>query len=358
MGTGIKRRSGGLPHEPSEQQGAIKGLHASENESLLSTAVYAGNVEWLRELIADGANVNARDGFDDDTLLHVAASRGNGNVARLLIEAGADTSARDKYHCTPLLRAALNEAGADVVRALIEGGAEVNACDDLGCSPLHQAASAGQAHAVRLLIEAGADVNARRSADQTALHLAASGGHKHVIGVLITAGADVNAHNEYGETPLYQASFEGDVEGSRVLIRAGADINAKNKENQTPLDAALQQGHERLAALLRMGGETKEKPEEHEFSNRNEMERDSEIESALQRLVKLGGAAASRRGLGNEVAIGHIERQIVDIGEGLLELGDVEMVDAVYGRLERIADTSTLREVTLAWKGGLVGWTM
>lgn len=89
-----------------------------------------------------------------------------------------------------------------------------------------------------------------------------------------------------------------------------------------------------------------------------EQQRGAEISTAVRQLTKLGGAAALQYALGNQKAYEHIQPQIVKVGERLDRLGGISLVDSVYCRLEEVADRAAVREVTLAWKSGLSGWTM
>ena len=68
----------------------------------LYDAAKSGDIVKARQLLQQGADVNAKDQFLR-TPLHVAASEGNAEVAKLLIEKGADVNARDeswKPRCT------------------------------------------------------------------------------------------------------------------------------------------------------------------------------------------------------------------------------------------------------------------
>lgn len=329
-----------------------RGRRGSEKEELLSAAAYGGDAEWVRELIADGADGDWRD-ESGMPLIHQAVSGGSSEVVHLLIGAGADVDARDKYESTALHAAACKKGAADIVRTLIQGGADVDARDDSDRTPLHAAASEGETAAARLLIDAGADVNAGRSAYPPPLLLAALHAHKGMVGVLVQAGADVNARSEHGESPLDAAVRSGSGAVVQLLLRAGADVEAKDDGGKTALNIALEEGHEGIAALLRTGGESGERP----LSGPTAKEQIAEIQTALRQLVKLGGAAARRRGTREAVALGHIEAQIVAVGEGLMGSGGIDLVDSVYRRLEDSADAPTVREVTLAWKSGLVGWS-
>jgi len=185
--------------------------------SKLHDAAAKGDLKKVRELIENGADVNAR--YDGWTPLDYAASHGHLEIARFLFDKGADVNLRDKDGSTPLRKAAF--AGhLNVVRFLVESGADVNARDNAGWTPLHDAAFWNHLDVARLLIESGADVNARSIEGFTPLHLAASNGHLEIVKFLIEKGADVNARDEKGRAPLDLARERGHVEVVRLLESA------------------------------------------------------------------------------------------------------------------------------------------
>ncbi len=53
-----------------------------------------GNIEAVKQHIADGADVNAKDDIGD-TLLHYAGGKGHKEIAELLIAKGADVNAKN-----------------------------------------------------------------------------------------------------------------------------------------------------------------------------------------------------------------------------------------------------------------------
>jgi len=68
-------------------------------------AAKEGNIEAVKQHIAAGTDVNAKDEFEW-TPLHCAAYKGNSEIVELLIANGADVDAKDEYGRTPLHRAA------------------------------------------------------------------------------------------------------------------------------------------------------------------------------------------------------------------------------------------------------------
>ena len=162
----------------------------------VADAAMRGDVEAVKALIAEGADVNEAQG-DGMTALHWAARNRDGGLVRTLIEAGAEVGAGTRIgHYTALHMAAeagagevvelLLGAGADPERAILVGG---------GARPLHFAAGSGDERAVAALVAAGAGVDAtEESWGQTPLIFAASKGRTAAVRVLLEAGADPAVH--------------------------------------------------------------------------------------------------------------------------------------------------------------------
>ena len=71
-------------------------------EDSVHVAAGMGNIEAVKQHLAAGADVNAKDELIGRTPLHEAASRGHKEIAELLISGGADVNARPKFGRTPL----------------------------------------------------------------------------------------------------------------------------------------------------------------------------------------------------------------------------------------------------------------
>ena len=122
-------------------------------------AAKAGDVAKVRQLLANGAKVNAREGYGH-TPLHKAASA---DIAKWLLAAGANVNARTKDG-----RAPLHYAGsAAIANELVKAGAKVDARNMHGMTPLHWAAAMGSGEVVKLLLEAGADGSLKDEAGRT-----------------------------------------------------------------------------------------------------------------------------------------------------------------------------------------------
>jgi ankyrin repeat protein len=85
----------------------------ADSRGLYTTAdVQARALDCLRQLVAAGADVNAKDGGRGLTALHEAARWGWNDVVRYLVEQGADLDAKDLKGLTPI-ESALGKAGGN-----------------------------------------------------------------------------------------------------------------------------------------------------------------------------------------------------------------------------------------------------
>ncbi|MET0752223.1 MAG: ankyrin repeat domain-containing protein, partial [Pyrinomonadaceae bacterium] len=169
----------------------------------LAQAVAGEDIEAVRNLIANGENINGKEkDYDNITPLFVAVESGNLEIVEMLLNFGAKINARNDRKQTPLMWLD-SDAAPELVRLLIKHGAKVNAVDAEG---------------------------------NTALILAANYADAAVLQILINHDAGVNAQNKAGQTALMNAADAGNLESVRALLLAGADVNLKNKEGETAWD--------------------------------------------------------------------------------------------------------------------------
>jgi ankyrin repeat protein len=152
---------------------------ASAGHALLA-AVHADDVARVRELLAGGAEVDARfpvlNGFDDwHTALLVAARDGHTEIVSVLLAAGADVNAVEPT---------------------------------FGAVPLHKAVYNGHADITQILVD--------------------------------TPGVDINFQGATnGYTPLHDALWHGFEDCARILLRAGARLDLVGHDGRTPYEMAV-----------------------------------------------------------------------------------------------------------------------
>ncbi len=264
---------------------------AAEPNQELFRAIREDDAAAVKELLAAGAAVDARDASGDTPLIDAALYAGPGMV-QILLNAGADPNAANHAGVTALMRAAtrpaqaglLLDAGADVkpsselgntalilaarkhgstptLRRLLDAGAAVNASNIFGASSLMAAAAAEDLEAARLLLDRGANVRAMPLMDgggfifgggRSPLMWAAFRGNEALLRLFLEHGAPIDDVAVVGSA-LSQAAWAGHSEAARLLIEAGAQVDVRDPvANFTPLHwaASSERTDPFLTALL------------------------------------------------------------------------------------------------------------
>jgi hypothetical protein len=166
----------------------------------LRFAAEAGNLEKVKQLIADGADIH----FDGDGALRFAAQEGHLDVVEFLTDNGANIYAKDEY-------------------------------------ALRQATKNGHA-------KIAAHLCLRRTATEGVLRLAAETGDLDKVKELVAQGVDIHTWNDYS---LRWAAYGGFFEVVQLLIEKGANISA---DDDCALQCAVERGHLEIAELLIKNG--------------------------------------------------------------------------------------------------------
>ena len=215
----------------------------------LIDALRAGDAGRARALIADGVDVNGRDG-DGTTALHWAALHDDVETGRALIAAGARAEAANRFDATPLALAAENGSAA-FIELLLDAGADPDAATPEGETALLTVARTGRADAVRLLLDRGADPNrAEGWRGQTALMWAAAEDNLAAAEALLAGGANVHERSTGGFSPLTFAVRAGYLDMTRLLVEAGASPEETLFDGTSALVLATRNGHYELGAYL------------------------------------------------------------------------------------------------------------
>jgi ankyrin repeat protein len=215
------------------------------------------------ELARSPGSAKARD-ENGLTPLHHAAWGGYLEVIEQLLAAGAEVDARDALGRTPLIHMTAWCTRKDVVRLLLGNGAELNAHDDAGNSALYLSASCirknghcwgDHASLAQFLLDSGAAIDIHTTAilgraedvsklaDQvnrndrigafdrlgwnvvdraTPLHRAADWGHGDVCSLLLAQGANPAAQDARGRPPFYLAVHEASARKRRPVEEAAS----------------------------------------------------------------------------------------------------------------------------------------
>ena len=217
------------------------------NDKLIN-AVYANDINKVRELVAAGADINKEDEYGE-TSLKTAVYLGKIDMIRILVkELGADINKENRNGQIPLITA-VSSGKLDMVRFLVkELGADINKENRNGQTPLNVAVSYGKIDMVRFLVrflvkELGADINQEDKNGQTPLNVAIMNNKIDVVTFLLKElGADINKIDVDGNTLLmlkvknfnyYNTCTPLDIDMIKLLVESDIDINVKNKAGKT-----------------------------------------------------------------------------------------------------------------------------
>ena len=159
-----------------------------------------------------------------DISIYRAAGLGNIEAVKQHLAAGTDVDAKDNYDYTPLHRAALN-GHEEIVELLVAEGAEVNMREIDGRTPLDLAIRHEQPEIADLLRKHGGKSGAAGS-----IHVAAELGNIEAVKQHLAAGVDVNARYFIGDrTPLDWAVEHDKTELADLLRKHGGKTSAELK---------------------------------------------------------------------------------------------------------------------------------
>ncbi len=151
------------------------------NTALMVAALNADN-QTARELIQQGARVNARNNWGWTALLN-ATIKGNRPLVEYLLGHGASPHLADNDGRSPLMAAVLNDH-PEIVKILLSYNADVNKANQDGWTALSFAAWKGSTTSVKYLLEANAFKHHQTPEGLTPLQLARQGNHSEVINLL------------------------------------------------------------------------------------------------------------------------------------------------------------------------------
>ncbi|KAI4495270.1 hypothetical protein M0804_001471 [Polistes exclamans] len=228
--------------------GADVNTEDADNWTALLCAAKEGYTEICSELLDHGANLEHRD-MGGWTALMWATYKGRSDTVKLLIARGADVNAHGNFHISSLLWAA-GRGYAEIVKDLISHGAKVNVGDKYGTTALVWGSRKGNIEIVDTLLKAGANVDTAGMYSWTALLVATLGNHIDVVLLLLEHKPNVNALDKDGCTALAIACREGHHEIANALLNAGAYVNIQDRSADTNLIHAVKGGHRGVVESL------------------------------------------------------------------------------------------------------------
>uniref|UniRef100_A0A3P8TDW3 Si:ch73-193i2.2 n=1 Tax=Amphiprion percula TaxID=161767 RepID=A0A3P8TDW3_AMPPE len=164
------------------------------NKQLLDHFRHLVDLQFLDEVISDGANPNSSDRFGQ-TVLHEISRAWSVDVMRFFLDCGSDLRRPDQFGVTALHVAAALDYH-DMVQFLLDHKARTHLDQQ---TPLHYAAKNDAVEAIRLLLRAGATIESTDYKLRTPLQLAANLGRSDAARLLLELGADAGVKDADGQ---------------------------------------------------------------------------------------------------------------------------------------------------------------
>ncbi|NEO84393.1 MAG: hypothetical protein F6J87_09090 [Spirulina sp. SIO3F2] len=235
--------------------------HVSSEERLLNAAE-VGDLERVKQALAQKADLNARDfrkTTKNKTPLMLAAMNGHVAIVEHLLQIGADPNLSDVIEPMPewvkerrldhieeigyqlgrtsLMLAAI-ENHLTIVKVLIKGGADICLMDELGYTALILASERGHLAIVQYLLDQGADIEQKDRSGSTPVMIAIHRDHQELAQFLLDAGADIHGKNQVGYTCLIYAALNCNLPLVQQLLAQQAEVNVLISYSRTPLICA------------------------------------------------------------------------------------------------------------------------
>ena len=237
--------------------------------SRLIEAVENDDLDTVKTLLQQGADVNTRNPENGLTVLMSAACHGNLEMTKLLLEAGADLFTADsKTGATPLHKACQG-GNIDIIKLLLDKGAFIDAVTPtMGHSAIMDALWYKWPKIVQLLIDRGANLNFGTHYgftldDHVNFELNVNQGAEKQKFIVVKEAIDAGrakAQKEIESQTVMAATKEGDLAKVQQLIAAGADVNTvcphvnSFQDGHTPLLVAARDGHTKIVPELLKAG--------------------------------------------------------------------------------------------------------
>lgn len=272
-------------------RGAVSGDAKPSNQELLY-AFSEGNLEWIKEYIKSGIDVNCKIFDTRSTLMNMPplyvsrSEKWYPHVAKYLLDEGADPNFADRRKRTLLMHAAGARhvshmpAQPEFVKMLLDYGAEINQVSKEGYTALDYAVKGNYVDTAKILLENGATLSAQTLAltkDQTW-----DSYDYEMTKVIFEAGAEAGLN--YAEDSLLEAAVLGDsdkliglfsesdmefheqlpffiasycnADALKILLDAGTDINLRNENGTSLLGFSAKNGNmENVQYLMGQGAE-------------------------------------------------------------------------------------------------------
>ena len=271
-------------------------VHGKDNRDCtpLHWACDGGNPETVSLLIANGADLKARD-TDGDTPLHWAAVKGNASIVEILIKKGADIESRNEEQQTPFMVVARNTGNVEIGKLLLHHGADIQPHDNAGYMPLNWSAVFGHRDFIDFLLDHGSGFDSRGGKDLEMLRLAARVGSVRLFKLVVEKSDHLFAAGSVDSETMRWAVAGGSVEIVEMLLAKNVPVKDEAySDGWGPLHLAARNGHSAMVEFLAKKGFALDQRTPLGKSAYN-IAADAGKKDVMQLLLKLGGSPAAQQ---------------------------------------------------------------
>lgn len=194
----------------------------SDLNILLICAVNVGNVENVRYLLDQGADINFIYEKISRAAIHEAVYVKKPEVVKVLIEKGANINLKSAKHGYPLHMAIENNSDT-ILGLLLKAGVNVDVANRLNRPPMASACYLNKLGAVKLLLEHGCSINFFSAEGYNLLHYAIIPGSFEVAEYLISINSNIQMQNGTPSYVLHRSTLEERTKMVKYLLEIGAD---------------------------------------------------------------------------------------------------------------------------------------
>ena len=177
----------------------------NDNNDNISTEEKSKNEKIFKDFI------NAKTDGDNQTALHYASFRGNIELIKLLISNYAEINALTNTGYNMIHKAAMGNKPSAIVYFNKKYNMNLEDTDENKMNALHLAVRNNMENSVIFLLSLGLDPNIRDKDGCTALHYAVRKGQARIIKKLLQRGADKNLTDYKGKTPVTIAKNKDEI---------------------------------------------------------------------------------------------------------------------------------------------------
>ncbi|KAM0350227.1 hypothetical protein ACHAPU_003392 [Fusarium lateritium] len=218
----------------------------------LCQAALLGNVQQMSGLLAQGANINGRNG-EGNAPLSCAILANQENAVRFLLGAGADTNSKDLKMPPVFLAASVGSIG--VAKMLIDQGTwNANAARFSGQSYFVDVCNSENLAGIQLLLENGSKPNVTNTSGRPVIAQAVKKGNMELVRLLLRHGANPDSSDATGNSILAIAASQDRIDILKLLLESGTNANAKGMSGVSALaDCVIKRKLDMVELLLEHG---------------------------------------------------------------------------------------------------------